>query len=288
LVFTDQSQIVGDCYLPRLGYKRAYFEGKTYRTDNIINSNIKESNKELPKLDSSILNSLTNYKNLILQGNLYYSRYQDLVDDSLEQSFSKQPLIFHSSQTIRIRNKVLKGKIIIISDQAIYIEPTAILNDIILIAPKVYTRKGVKGSFQVFASDTIVIGKQNDLAYPTNLFLLVNDSSSLNPYMHIDSGSKITGAILNYVPVEIGFNLKAFFASASLIKGFFYSNGLVCPKGTINGIAYCKQFYLETARGYYLNYINNAHFNRPKLNRQYVNPILMNREQQSTVVKWLY
>ena len=95
------------------------------------------------------------------------------------------------------RSVTLQGNIILVSKSKIQVEPSARLENVILIAPEVIINSNVRGSFQVFASERIRVKQDVALNYPTSLVLLKGEESKPNtegiPELQIDKNSIIKG-----------------------------------------------------------------------------------------------
>ena len=74
------------------------------------------------------------------------------LSDGLQkhQSFTDETLVNTNNGHLFLSNITLKGNIILHSSTKIIVSSSAILEDIILIAPEVEIKSNVKGSFQVF------------------------------------------------------------------------------------------------------------------------------------------
>ena len=158
LALAGATLINGDAALPKMGVKPGYIAGNSFFGDELLHGNIGESSQTLPLLE----------RDLKKESRYYIGEYNPLSDKefiSISErglqlnSFAAPTKGFSSDQAIELGNVKLQGNIIIRSAKAIKVTKQALLKDVILAAPVVEIADDVEGTFQVFASQSIIAEK---------------------------------------------------------------------------------------------------------------------------------
>lgn len=292
LSLSGSTTIRGVAYLPPAGARKAYIEDKAYEADTTIYGAVKVSEKSLPALNQDVLNYLENlfYEELIVETDSLLDFHS--IKDSISHSFYESPTIFTSEDSISLENIHLKGAILIVSKKAIYIPPSAHLERIILVAPTIHIADDVKGNLQAFARDSIVVGKNCLLDYPSALGIVEKkDESGIKEVISeikIGKGAKINGLVFT---VSSGSNPdfmnRITLDKESVIIGQVYADGLLQLRGSVHGSVACQRFMLQTSSSLYDNFVLDAVIDYTKLSRYYLGSPLINTEERGGVLKWL-
>ncbi|TDQ21838.1 hypothetical protein [Tenacibaculum caenipelagi] len=287
LVLVGKSIIIGDVSLPEQGVKTGNIGGISFYGDNLVIGKKYISISKLPSIENvEILNEVMNQSYL----NDSIQRFELENNLNMMQSFNKQTLLNDSGFGIFLRNITLKGNIIIRSEKKIIVEASAKLNDVILIAPEIELKENVYGNFQVFATKSIILGKNCKIEYPSALVLIDDKEDKKNGNkIEIGEGSVFKGILLykdqskqgkrSYIPQII-------VKDKALLVGETYSEGNVELLGSINGTVIAKGFIANQFGNTYLNHIYNGRINERELYSEYVG-LKINSDYQK-VVKWLY
>ena len=287
LVMVGKSIIIGDVSLPEQGVKTGNIGGTSFHGDNLVIGKKNISVNKLPSIENvEILNEVINQSYL----NDSIQRFELENNLNMMQSFNKQTLLNDSSFEIFLRNISLKGNLIIRSEKKIMIDSSAKLNDVILIAPEIELKDNVYGSFQVFATKSIILGKNCKIEYPSALVLIDNKEDKKNENkIEIGEGSVFKGFLLykdqskqekrSYMPQII-------VKDKTLLVGEMYCEGNVELLGNINGTVMTKGFIANQFGSTYLNHIYNGRINERELYSEYAG-LKIDSDYQK-VVKWLY
>lgn len=282
--------IKGTCFLPEAGVKRAYIEGQSFVGEKLIDGPVKKSNNKLPPLNEDLLK---NIKSLMENPFIETDSLVDLSKTELEgtwiNSFAERVIILYSAEKIELNNQKLSGNIILLSKQQINISSQTELNDILVIAPCVLIEDDFTGSLQVFASDSIRIGKNCRLNYPSVAGVLQSDLSAPTSFLSISEGSIVEGILFASSPGEHpqGNQLIEIQKNAE-IKGQVFSSGVVDLKGSVYGNVFCSKFLLKTPSSIYENHLFNATVDYSKLSPYFVGIGLVRQSDHKKVVKWMY
>jgi cytoskeletal protein CcmA (bactofilin family) len=294
LTVVGRTTIRGNVFLPAQGIKTGYIAGNSYYGSQLVYGTVKNSTSSLPKLNQDILESLLVY--LKDYKPLKSEDYINLeTNQSIAVSFKEKTKGSYSKNIIVLENREITGNVIIKSDTLIRVKNTALLKDIILIAPNIEIEDGAAGHFQAIASKRITVGKMCSLNYPSALVLyqdnktgpsLVSKTAFENK-IFIDSGSTIRGSVLYYQTKEASdFQTQIVLEKDARIKGQVYCNGNFEIKGTVSGSVYAKQFIANQAGSIFVNHIYDGMIENENIPIVSGGVILEN--ESKTIIKWLY
>jgi cytoskeletal protein CcmA (bactofilin family) len=210
-------------------------------------------------------------------------------------SFKEKTKGVYSKEAIVLEDTEITGNIIIKSDTLIRIKNTALLKDLILIAPIIEVEDGTIGSFQSIASKKITIGKNCKLNYPSALVLFQDNynnpnsilNNTLDNQIFIDSATIIKGSICYFQTKEItDFKTQIVLEKDARIKGQVYCNGNFELKGSVSGSVYTKQFIANQSGSIFVNHIYNGIIENQNIPNIF-GGIILDKESK-TIMKWLY
>ncbi|HTF05149.1 MAG TPA: hypothetical protein VK826_14070 [Bacteroidia bacterium] len=290
LSVTGNTQLRGRCYLPRSGVERAYIEGSSYCGTQLVYGPVENSERFIPPCNTLRVNEVEKlFACIATEGDSVISLETLQSLDSVSYSFCGKPLIVSEQRPIRISRQFLSGQICIISSVSIFIEKTVHLQNIILVAPRIEIEAHTEGQFQAIARDSLIVGKEILLRYPTVLALCTGKTSPEFSVLLIDEQTEITGDIFAYTTgddfrkhatVSIGKDVQ--------VHGSVYSSDLIDLKGTVLGSVTCSKFVLKTNSAVYENYLMNAAIDRSKCPVHFVGSLLCAQKNGiKSVVQWL-
>lgn len=296
LTVVGNTKITGIAYLPKQGVNSGYIAGNSYYGSQLIYGRIEKSTDNLPKMEKTFLDAINFY---IKEYKI--NRQEDYINLNsgikILNSFKENTKGFYSENAITLENKIISGNIIIKSETAIKVKKTALLNDIILIAPSIEIEDETMGNFQAIASKKITLGKKCNLSYPSALLLFQdnkndpdnnsNYNSLLENQIFIGEGSSLKGCVTYFQTKEKpDFKTQIVLEKDSKIKGQVYCNGNFEIKGTVSGSVYTKQFVANQAGSIFMNHVYNATIENEDIPAIYGGIIL--EQEPKTVLKWLY
>lgn len=247
LSLTGKTLLHGDVYVSTAGmvYEHNQLEGT-----------IKYSGPNLPPLDSSFIKYLP------------VAQTVSAVPDSLTQSFFSSTYIIYQKKLITLNNVKLKGRIVVRSDSAIVVNSKCVLDNVILIAPRIEFRKGFTGRVQAFGQ--IVVEDECLFSYPS---CLAQDNIQLG------RNCRFHGMLLGRDEVSI--------SEGTVVNGIVYTKGNTALQGRVNGIVLTEFFKSISATTEYQNYLTDAEINRSKLSEWFVAPPLFAPAEQRKIMQWL-
>lgn len=286
---SGKTMIKGDVYIPKAGIKKAYVDGKSYDGDDrIVIGKSRNSDKKLPELNSTRLNKIQQQFDQDLRIDSSILSY-----DSLKNSFLKETRIGSFGKRVRIINQSLEGNIMLYSDTTLIIDNMARLNNVIVFARSIIVKDGFVGNCQLFATDSISIGRDCTFNYPSCLGVLQFNSSisKTSRKINIQENSKISGLVFTYDKtgsttlqplIDLGKNVN--------VNGNIFSQGFVGLKDgvVIKGSVFTNRFLYQSTFTRFENYIINTTINATALSKYYLGSDLVSATNgQKKVLQWL-
>jgi hypothetical protein len=284
LAVSGKTIINGTCYLPERGVQAAQIAGNFFSGNKFINGSILKSAAKLPAMDKDhveIIGRLLQFDSKTETGNTLPQA------DSVKCSFIEDTIFDYHAGPFIIDKKYF-GNIVFISDTIITVEKDAKLEDVIIVAPRVIFKNGFHGNVQAFASDSLAIGEECMLEYPTALGILKTGFSHHQPSLTIGKGAHVDGFVFSYQFVEDTRRTLISGGAETEITGFIYSDGFLELKGKVFGGVMCKRFVLNTSSSFYENHLLNVTIDHDALSEYYLMPSMLETEDVKKVVKWLY
>jgi hypothetical protein len=280
--------IKGDCFLPEAGVKRAYIEGQSFSGENLVNGTVKKSNKTLPSLNKVLQERIAGFLNKNKKSATDTMEVTGtLENDTIIRSFLEPGLLIRLSGAVNLSGKVLSGNITIMSDTTVRVDSTCMLNDILIFATGVKIENGFKGSLQVFAKDSISVGENCELRYPTALGLFKIDFQTMQPFIKIGKNTQMMGMILSHQEVTDLRQTLISLEAGAVLDGQIYADGFLDIKGNVYGNVTCNKFILKTPSTVYENHLLNATIDRSKLSAYYAGSAILPTGQQKKIIRFL-
>lgn len=299
LSVSGSTQITGDGQLPKSGLRQAYVDGKPYRGKTLINGNIHDSGRDLPPLDEEVLQDIIYYLKPLDNKD---SEFKDLikglsfdVQDSLENSFFNDAKVYYlDAAVMELGGRKLSGKIILVSDTIVQIAADSQLDQVQIYAPAIIVASGFKGSCQLFARDSIIIGKDCVFDYPSFAGVFKPEDHPIQAKLSIGEGSSFSGILLSYEKKRSPLQTLISLSKGCKINGEVYATGLVKLEKTVRvyGKTYAKRFIMQTPATLYENYLIDINLNRKLLSKYYLSSSIFKgvangNMQQQRILKWL-
>jgi len=287
LTIVGDTKIEGMAYLPQQGIHPGFLNGRGHNGNMPLQLDIKRSGRDLPKAKKYTLDNFL----LQLDGRKLLESVSTEKNNRVVNSFKKKTKYIFSQKNIILKDITLSGNIIVKSDTSIFIENTANLQDVILIAPIIEVADNTKGSFQAFSSNRINVGKNCVLSYPSSLTVKKKRKDHINTddesLIFIDSSSQIAGSIC-YLQDHglLGFKPQMILQSDAKIKGQVYCDGNFELKGVVSGSVYTRQFIANQNGTAYINYICDGIIENGNIPDQYGGIIW--EKGSRIIMKWLY
>jgi len=283
---SGKTTIKGNVFIPKAGIQSAYIDNKAYEGDKrIIIGEKHTSEKQLPGLDSVRIKLLD--KNFALKGDSLTNK------DSVSRSFLKNTKVFDFKGEEQTLEQIkLKGNIILHSDTTVTIDSTAALNHVLIFAKAIIVKEGFNGNCQLFATDSISVGKNCHFAYPSCLGIIRLNASKIVSQAKISLGENtaFNGLLFTYEKNPSDLKPMISLSKKDTIKGQIYSQDALALKDqvVIYGSVFTKRFVYRNSFTLYENYLINTTFNAKDLSPYYLaSPVTPVASKKKKILQWL-
>lgn len=284
LYLAEATTIVGTCYLPSAGIKKVTFnQGQEPPS---IKGVVKKSQSQLPLLNTILFRvvSILQYDSTNSFSSNSQNKFIFNEQKKLTRSFRNAPVFIKNDDLVLLNDVALSGKIIIFSNTGIKVSRTAHLKDLILIAPFVELAEQFEGNLQIFARDSIVVGRNSNLNYPSVICVYNNKKGGV---IRVEDNTRIMGEIIMSGENISGSSHQLVINKGSLTQGLVYVNGVVEHNGRIVGGLFCKRLLHRSATAVYDNYLRSADINAKELPRSFLVSLAFFPWGRKENVKWL-
>lgn len=258
LILVGNTKIQGNVFLPKLGVRRGSIGGTSYYGSQLIYGNSEQSGTSLPGIQNiDFLREFITYKP--------FDNYEQFaLEDGVQQqrSFAELTQVHTSLESIYLQNISLKGNIIIASETSITVHPSAILEHVLLIAPKIVVLSKTKGTFQALATENISVGEACVLEYPSALAVIEESSNNRDlkeAALEISKNTQLKGVVIYDTEKKpFDYNIQVVIREGAIITGEVYCKKNLELKGTVKGAVYTGNFIARENGGVYVNHMYNA------------------------------
>lgn len=290
LVLVGNSIIKGNVELPLQGVKAGAISGTYYQRDALIEGATRKTGAQKPIISKHKQEYLHNLLFGVLpeQDSLYIQSF----DKVATSTFNTSPKWLYRPGVIELQDHEVNNNIIVKSDTLIRISAFAKAENILLIAPHIEIMDSVEGTFQAFASESITVGRDVSLNYPSALVLIDNIDISEDQRDSIDgislnSGSTITGSILHLGSSTDPYQrAKIRLSKNSLVRGEVYSDETIELLGSIEGSVYTHQVEVSEKGSVYKNHLYNTSINSTNVPTSFSG--IQTDDTETTIVEWVY
>ena len=279
LSVSGEVTIKGDVFLPTERIKETYINNKPNKI--AISGKKTISEIQLPALSDKC-------KLVYEIRNSYKTTFNDIEkknDSIYVNSFFNETIEFQISGST-LENKIIKGNFIISSNDSIYIRKNNILEDVVIIAPKVAIEEGFQGTIQVFAKESITIEKEVTLNYPS-VVALYNNKEDKEAFIAIDEEVKIAGLVMLFGNdlVHVDKN-KLEIKEKGTIVGNIYCTGILTLQSEVFGSVYTSKIEHRTPSSSYSNTIADVTIDVTKKPKVFIDmPIFENKNNRYACIK---
>lgn len=285
LSVSGETRITGDGELPKSGLKKAYVDGKPYSGKELIRGKIKDSARELPPVDEKRIEELLSYF-IITDNGLRYNDKDSIVNSFFNDRKLYKLKIDHE----QLSGQKIKGKVVLVSDTTLTLSADLILEDALVFAPGIIVKEGFKGSCQLFARDSISIGKNCNFLYPSFAGVFKTDTSKIQSKVALGENTHFAGILMSYEKKRSELQTIISLAKNCIVTGEVYATGYLKLESPLSvyGKVYAKTFVMEKGTTLYENFLIDIVVNRKLLSKYYLSSPLFKREAQNyEVLKWL-
>ncbi|MBO0361131.1 hypothetical protein J0X19_24445 [Hymenobacter sp. BT186] len=279
------SQVVGDAYLPTLGIRSAYLGTQELPapTKLVTGRTLPRTTAAAPAVPPP-LTCLQQYAALDLSAWLPANSQTLEKLRSVERSFYRPPLVWLQTQPATIRAVTLSGQILLVSTHKLVIEADAHLDNVVVMAPVVVIKAGFHGRLQVFARDTVEIGADSQLAYPSAVCAF---STTGVAKVFLAERSQVHGVVIAANPPGSAATSLVRMHQSSRVVGQLHVEGVLENCGQVTGTVRCRQLLYSTIASFYENYLVDATIDREQLPADYLTTPRLNPQAGLGILAWL-
>lgn len=241
------SNLKGLACLPENGLLYSQVGSDFYSGEYVENTFVKQSPDDLPE-HIEYGQSMQHLKGV-------NSQISSLTKVSLKNSFTENTLYLQSNS---ISGSSIRGNFVIYSDQKIELYNDTYIEDAILVAPKVIIHDGFRGNLQVISSDTVLLGEEVILNYPSGIFI---PQAGEDSYIGIGTKSQVNGYVIFCQQEENRAEKLTphyYQNDSTRIRGLVWVEGISQIHGGVTGSLYGRDMNYYTPEGYYRNILYNA------------------------------
>lgn len=261
-----ETRIEGTVFIGERGAERGHIAKQSYKGDKLIYGKQKQSERSLPGLKSSLRNEdITKYRENCVK--------IDPIMKDTSFSFSEDTRLVSITDQLFLQNSI-SGNVVLHSFDTIVVMSNCQLENVILIAPNVRFEEGFTGSVQVIAHETIRLGKDVKLNYPSALILNEErKNETLDKHgIFLAENAQVLGGVLLFSQMPDSRKTLFLQVDNARIGGLVYNLGETELKGEIIGYLYTNQFSLRAGGGQYSNHLLNAKISSDLLPKEMIVP----------------
>ncbi|QGK75254.1 hypothetical protein [Flavobacterium sp. SLB02] len=277
LSYSGEVRLVGNNQLPSTFIETSYINNSLNKL--VTEGKISLSEPKLPEINPDFKKIFFGIK----------SETVKLTDIERTKDSLYYNSFFNITKVIQVKstlgNIIFKGNFILRSEDSIRVKKNTVLEDVILIAPKITLEEGFKGTVQLFATKGIELEQKVTLNYPS--VLCVYNESPDQSKIKIKKECHITGAVVLFGnnDTEIDKNTIEI-DEKGLLFGDLYCSGKLMLKSNVYGSVYTNRFFLKTASSSYENIISDIEINTEKRPAYFISIPLFNTQKTTySVIK---
>jgi hypothetical protein len=284
LVLVGNTTIQGNALLPKQGVKGGNIAGVSYYNTFLING-ATQNTRPLPEFSGEF----NTYINSVFLQPKSNSTFINIEKQRIwENSFYNATNYLYSNNPVSLNNVKLTGNIVVQSATKIIVDPSAILTDVVLIAPEIEVLQNTTGSFQVLATKNITIHQNVQLNYPSALFINAINTNNDQASMLVKQGAQVNGVLAYINKGEYkNTHTHVFLDKQTTIVGEVFCNSNTELLGKVYGSVYTNNFIAKQSGSIYLNHIYNGEISIDKLPNPYAG-LIFDSTLKKAVSKWLY
>lgn len=265
LSVSGDTRITGDVEVPKAGMRKSYVESRPYSGDQLVYGKIQDSKRTLGGLEKKWITEIEE------KLDFDPSALSALTAGDEHVSFFAAAKEFDVSRLTKISNN-LSGQIMLYSDTTVRISAGAKLDNTVIYAKSIVIADGFKGNCQLFARDSIIVGNDVMLSYPSVLALISKEKTVDQAKITLGTNVVFEGIILSYEPKRSALQTLVGLGEKTVVKGEIYATGLIKLEKRIKveGKVSCNRFIMQTPTTLYENFLVDVTLNRKARNRVYL------------------
>ena len=259
-----KTRLNGNISISERGIERSYIEGQNYTGSKLFYGEKSVSENSIPNLQSSTLLAIeAAYINAEV--------FNDFPLDKDSIISNIKPLKLKLSNPFLL-DQFIRGTVFIKSSSQIIISANSNIRDCIIVAPSILIENGFAGSFQGFATDSIIVGAHANLKFPTNLILNNTFIGEQPSKIIIGEETVVSGNLaMLQKTIQLRNNGIITVKKGAVVKGEVYSqSSLQLKECIIKGMVVTNKLYLKTRSSSYVNQLLNVEIDVFKLDTNHI------------------
>lgn len=237
-----------------------------------------DSPRQLPLVDQERIKSLYTY---------FQKRPKtSVIPKEWNQSFLEPTLLLGGRYT-EIAKVRLRGNIIIIAKDSVFVQASADLEDVLIFAPKIMIAAGFKGQIQAFASRELIVQEDCELRYPSIVGLLRGAHEKEKPRLTIEGRTQLQGLVFAYQPKHFRKLAYLKIAKEARVEGQIFADAEVDLRGIVQGNLTCRALWRSSSMLQVRNLLLDATIDRSQLSEYFASPFITASINHPTIVKWM-
>jgi len=283
LAVNDDAQVRGVAWLPKAGEIRPASLPLTgeHRKGEAVVGKVHSSGARLPLTADSALTRLKSYGQLELTELLPTQSRPVTTLPDLAYSFAGLPAVWYHAKAYTIQ-RALTGQVVVISSSRLTVEATSQLTDVLLLAPTIIIKPGFRGRVQLIARDTVLVGADCHLTYPSAVCAYGAGQSAL---VSLGPDTSVQGVVVAAAAEGLAALIQS--TPTTMVEGQVFTTGVVENCGTVRGTVTCRRLVYRGVGSAYENCLVNAVLDRTSLSARFLTSRLLNPTANSGVVAWL-
>ncbi len=277
---SGKSFLKGPVRLPKTGIQYGQFESRFFEGEKLPPGRISLSADSLPPPGEKARETVSGLLAL-----LSTETGELLEADSLSELFyGQEPRLLRMGSGL-LTQCILSGNLILLADK-LHLDPSCRLENILVVAREITLREGFRGRAQLFATDSIHLGRDAVLEYPSGIFL---GKTGERNRIALEAGSEVNG----YVIVN-GTSLKAGERPSvahyrqdptAIVRGLLYVKGVAQWQGLVSGAVFLDKALHISPFGRYEDFVVGATVLE---NRAFGYPFWLETPPQKTELAWVH
>jgi len=265
LSVSGDTRITGNAEVPKAGMRKSYVESRPYSGDQLVYGKISDSKRTLGGLEKKWITEIEE------KLDFDPSALATLTADDEQVSFFTPSKEFDVSGLAKM-NRSLSGHITLYSDTVLKISADAKLDNTVIYAKAIVVADGFKGNCQLFARDSITVGNNVVLSYPSVLGLVSQEKMVDQAKIVLGNDVLFDGIIFSYEPKRSALQTLVALGENTIVKGEVYVTGLLklAKKVKVEGKVSCNRFIMQTPTTLYENFLVDVTLNRKARSRVYL------------------
>ncbi len=284
-----KTELKGKCFLPKAGIERTYIEGKSFAGRELVQGTILPSSRFIPKYNEQRYGELEKLFSGDVQSDDSTITWTELsAQDSVFCTFDGPVCMVSEKIPLVISNIYLEGQIRIHSSVSILVAHSATLINVVLVAPEIRIESETEGCFQSIARDSIILGKNVVLNFPSSLCLCSTNASPLQTSITMDENCSISGDVFAVLNGELHQRrMLVDIPKGCSIYGNVYCNANVDLQGSVIGSLTCQNISLTTNSAVYENTLLDAVVDNTQTSSMPPGGSMFGDSNRKEVIVWL-